>query len=102
MTLWLLDRPGLHGVYNIGSGVSHDWNRLMRAIFAAMERPVAIEYFDMPADIAKAYQYDTCADMTKLRAAGYEAPIMTLEEAVRDYVVNHLVTGEHLRSPCKI
>jgi ADP-L-glycero-D-manno-heptose 6-epimerase len=96
MTLWLLDHPDHRGIFNVGSGVSHDWNRLMTAIFTAMRKPVHIEYFDMPAGIAKAYQYDTCADMTKLRAAGYTAPMMTLETAVTDYVVNHLATGKHL------
>ena len=99
MTLWLLDHPEHRGIFNVGAGVSHDWNRLMRAIFSAMNRPVRIEYIDMPAHIARAYQYDTCADMTKLRAAGYTAPVMTLEASVQDYVVQHLMTGKHLRSP---
>ena len=98
MTLWLLDHVEHRGIFNIGTGVSHDWNRLMRAIFTALERPVDIEYFDMPAHIAKAYQYDTCADMTKLRAAGYVTPMMTLEASVQDYVVRHLMTGKHLGS----
>lgn len=96
MTLWLLDHAEHRGIFNVGSGVSTDWNRLMSAIFSALDRPSAIEYFDMPAHIAKAYQYDTCADMTKLRSAGYAAPAASVEDAVRDYVLNHLVTGKHL------
>lgn len=96
MTLWLLDHPEHNGIFNIGAGVSTDWNRLMGAIFTAMQRPPSIEYIDMPPHIAKAYQYDTCADMTKLRAAGYTAPATAVEEAVRDYVVNYLATGVHL------
>ncbi len=96
MTLWLLDHPEHNGIFNIGTGVSTDWNRLMSAIFAAMDRPPAIEYIDMPADIAKAYQYDTCADATKLHAAGYDAPMTAVEDAVRDYVVHYLTTGVHL------
>jgi len=96
MTLWLLDHPEHNGIFNIGTGVSTDWNRLMGAIFAALDKPPAIEYIDMPAHIAKAYQYDTCADITKLRAAGYSAPVMAVEAAVRDYVVNYLVPHTHL------
>jgi ADP-L-glycero-D-manno-heptose 6-epimerase len=96
MTLWLLDHPEHNGIFNIGTGVSTDWNRLMGAIFAAMGRPPAIEYIDMPPDIAKAYQYDTCADMTKLHTAGYTTQATAVEEAVRDYVVNYLATGHHL------
>lgn len=96
MTLWLLDHPEHNGIFNIGTGVSTDWNRLMHAIFAAMGRPPAIDYIEMPAHIAKAYQYDTCADMSKLRAAGYAAPMTSVEDAVRDYVVHYLATGTHL------
>jgi ADP-L-glycero-D-manno-heptose 6-epimerase len=96
MTLWLLDHTEHRGIFNVGTGVSHDWNRLMRAIFSALNLPAHIEYIDMPAHIARAYQYDTCADMTKLRAAGYTTPMMHLEDAVRDYVLSHLVTETHL------
>jgi ADP-L-glycero-D-manno-heptose 6-epimerase len=96
MTLWLLDHPEQCGIFNMGSGVSTDWNRLMRAIFTALDLPPSIEYIDMPPHIAKAYQYDTCADMSKLRGAGCTTRAMTVEDAVRDYVVNHLVAGAHL------
>jgi ADP-L-glycero-D-manno-heptose 6-epimerase len=96
MTLWLLDHPEHNGIFNIGTGESTDWNRLMRAIFAAANRDPRIDYFDMPADIAQAYQYDTCADMAKLRTAGYTDPVMTVESAVRDYVTNYLAPHHHL------
>jgi ADP-L-glycero-D-manno-heptose 6-epimerase len=97
MTLWLLDHPEHNGIFNIGTGASTDWNRLMRAIFSAMGLEPQIDYFDMPEDIARAYQYDTCADMTKLRAAGYPAPVMPVEVAVRDYVLNYLEPHQPLR-----
>lgn len=96
MTLWLLDHPEHGGLFNIGTGASTDWNRLMHAIFAAMNVEPQIDYFDMPADIAKAYQYDTRAAMTRLRAAGYAAPVMPVEVAVHDYVTQYLVPKRHL------
>jgi ADP-L-glycero-D-manno-heptose 6-epimerase len=96
MTLWLLDHPEHNGIFNIGTGESADWNRLMAAIFAAMDRPRDIEYIDMPEHIAKAYQYDTCADMTKLRSAGYTTVTTPLEDAVSDYVTNYLLPTKHL------
>jgi ADP-L-glycero-D-manno-heptose 6-epimerase len=96
MTLWLLDHPEHNGIFNIGTGESADWNRLMAAIFAAMDRPQNIEYIDMPEHIAKAYQYDTCADMTKLRSAGYTTMTTPLEDAVSDYVTNYLLPTKHL------
>ena len=96
MTLWLLDHPEHNGIFNIGTGASTDWNRLMRAIFSAMSVPADIEYIDMPREIAGAYQYDTCADMRKLREAGYAAPVMPVEVAVRDYVLGHLADHRYL------
>jgi ADP-L-glycero-D-manno-heptose 6-epimerase len=34
--------------------------------------------------------------MDKLRATGYQAPVMTLEAAVEDYVRNYLMPGRRL------
>jgi ADP-L-glycero-D-manno-heptose 6-epimerase len=82
------------GIFNVGGGTTVSWNRLARAVFAAMQRPVNIEYIDMPESIRATYQYLTCADTTKIRAAGYSAPVATVEEAVADYVRNYLI-------PCK-
>jgi len=96
MTLWFYDHPEVNGIFNVGSGEANDWNRLIKAIFAALEREPQIEYFDMPEHLKGKYQYHTQAEMAKLLAAGYDAPLTRLEDAVRDYVVNHLVTGKHL------
>jgi ADP-L-glycero-D-manno-heptose 6-epimerase len=52
--------------------------------------PVNIQYTDTPADIRDKYQYFTEADMSKLRAAGYQQPFHSLEEGVGDYVRNYL------------
>jgi ADP-L-glycero-D-manno-heptose 6-epimerase len=32
--------------------------------------------------------------MTRLRAAGYDAPFMTLEQGVKDYITNYLATDD--------
>ena len=96
MTLWLLDHPEANGVVNVGTGHANDWNTLMGAIFAALGLAPRIEYIDMPEQLKGKYQYFTEADMAKLRAMGCDVPITPIEAAVRDYVVNHLVTGRHL------
>ncbi|HDS84609.1 MAG TPA: ADP-glyceromanno-heptose 6-epimerase [Phycisphaerales bacterium] len=96
MTLFFLDHPELGGLYNIGAGVARSWNDLAGAVFAAMGKEPAIEYIDMPESLRNTYQYVTQADMRKLRAAGYTAPTMTLEEAVADYVQNYLMKNDYL------
>ena len=48
----------------------------------------------MPESLRDKYQYFTQADVTKLRLAGYVAPFMSLEEAVRDYLQSYLAAGD--------
>jgi len=93
MTLHLAANTAANGIFNIGSGVARTWNELARAVFAALGREPRIEYIDMPETIRDRYQYFTQADVHKLLAAGYVSPITSLEDAVRDYVVNYLVPG---------
>ncbi len=44
----------------------------------------------MPETIRDKYQYHTCADLVKLRAAGYAAPFLSIEEGVQRYVREYL------------
>jgi ADP-L-glycero-D-manno-heptose 6-epimerase len=53
-------------------------------VFAALGREPRIEYIDMPEAIRPAYQYSTRAEMGRLRAAGCNLPIRSLEEGARD------------------
>ena len=50
----------------------------------------------MPEALRPKYQYYTCADISRLREAGYTAPITPLDEAVADYVRNYLQPRLHL------
>ena len=95
MVLFLLDR-NCHGIYNIGSGRAETWNSLAGAVFKAMNKPVKIEYIDMPEHLRGKYQYYTCADISKLRSAGYSAVVTPLEETVEDYICNYISRGRFL------
>jgi ADP-L-glycero-D-manno-heptose 6-epimerase len=89
--LWLLDNPGVSGLFNLGSGQARSFLDLVRAMFAGMGRPEAIEFIDMPADLRGKYQYFTEAPLGRLRQAGYAAPMTTLEEGVGRYVRDYLM-----------
>jgi ADP-L-glycero-D-manno-heptose 6-epimerase len=99
MTLYVAATPKASGIFNIGSGVARTWNDLARAVFAAMGREPRIEYIEMSESIRDKYQYFTQADIAKLRAAGYDRPITSLEDAVRDYVVNYMAPGRTIAAP---
>jgi ADP-L-glycero-D-manno-heptose 6-epimerase len=96
MTLHLAESKKAGGLYNVGSGVARTWVDLGRAIFAALGREPDIEFIEMPDSIRGQYQYYTCADISKVRDTGYDTETTTLEDAVRDYVVNYLAPGRHL------
>ena len=98
MTLFFHDHPGINGLFNVGSGQERSWNDLASALFGAMNRETTIEYIEMPDSIRDQYQYHTCAEMDKIRDAGYDRPILTLEDAVSDYVNQYLIPGKHLIS----
>lgn len=94
---WLLGRPGVSGLFNLGTGVARSFRQLMLAVGAALGRPVAIDYVDMPLAIRAQYQYFTRAEMTKLRRVGYDAPFRTIEDGVRDYVQGYLTKADPYR-----
>jgi ADP-L-glycero-D-manno-heptose 6-epimerase len=96
MTLHLAANPEANGIFNIGSGKTRPWNELARAVFAALGREPRIEYIDMPESIRDKYQYFTQANIGKLLSTGYDQGITSLDDGVRDYVVNYLVPGRTL------
>ena len=96
MALYFLDQSDANGLYNIGSSGANSWNSLAAAIFTALDKEVAIEYVEMPDSLRDKYQYYTCSDVRKLRDTGYVGEQRSLQEAVRDYVVNYLVPNRHL------
>ena len=96
MTLHLAATKKAGGLFNIGSGAARTWIDLANSVFAAMDKKPKIEFIEMPEAIRDKYQYFTQADISRLRAAGYKAPVMSLEEAVKDYVRNYLAPDKRL------
>lgn len=96
MTLFFLSNPGKNGLFNVGGGKARTWKDLVTALFKAMDKPVNIEYIDLPVHLADKYQYFTQADLTKIRKAGSPGPQYTLESGVTDYAKNYLIPGKRL------
>jgi len=83
---WLLRHPETSGLFNVGTGVSRSFLDLVRAVCAVDGCAPNIRFIDIPDELRVQYQYFTCADMTKLRRAGFEASFYSLEDGVRDYL----------------
>ncbi len=88
--LWLLDRPEVSGLFNLGTGTARTYLDLAHAVCDAAGRPRAVEFVDMPQALQGQYQSFTEARMDRLRAAGYAGQFTPLEEGVRRYVQDHL------------
>lgn len=84
--IWLWRHPEVSGIFNSGTGRARTFLDLTRAVFAALGLKPNIHFFDMPENIKKQYQNFTAADMSKLRAAGYDRPPTPLENGVQEYV----------------
>jgi ADP-L-glycero-D-manno-heptose 6-epimerase len=102
--MWFLDRPRRSGIYNVGTGRAQTFNDVAVATVNACRRakgepPMtpdalvragAIGYIPFPDALVGKYQNYTCADLTALRAAGYDAPFLDVENGVGRYVAHLL------------
>jgi ADP-L-glycero-D-manno-heptose 6-epimerase len=83
------------GIYNLGTGKSRTFYDLAAATFKALGLEPKISFIPTPEDIRDKYQYFTEAKMEKLHEAGYNKSFMELEDAIKDYVQNHLMTDTY-------
>ncbi len=86
-----LNSPCENGLYNVGTGNARSFWDLAANTFKAMDKITNISFIDTPSDIRDTYQYFTKANISKLRAAGYDFPFYALEAGVADYVKNYLL-----------
>jgi ADP-L-glycero-D-manno-heptose 6-epimerase len=85
VNLWLLDHPKVSGIFNLGTGRSQSFNEVAQSVISWHGKG-KIRYIPFPPELAGSYQSYTQADMTRLRAAGYDAPFATVQEGVRAYL----------------
>ena len=90
MMIWFLDNPEVQGLYNAGTGQARSFLDLANAVYSAMGKQPKIKFVDTPVEIRDKYQYFTEANMSKLQEAGFSKPATSLEDGVRDYVLNYL------------
>ncbi len=83
-------KPSISGIYNLGTGQARSFHDLVKATYSAMDLEPRIQFIDMPGELRNQYQYYTQADMGKLKKALPKFKFMKLEDAVNDYVRNHL------------
>ena len=100
VNMHFLDHPDKSGIFNLGTGRAQPFNDIAEATvnacrgldgqpvlsLAAMIGEGLVEYIPFPEALKGKYQSYTCADIGKLRSAGYKAEFATVAEGVTDYV----------------
>lgn len=94
MMMEIFEKVPASGIYNVGTGNARTFEDLGISCFEALGLPVNIEYIDMPADLNNKYQNFTEADMHKWVSAGLELPETSLEDGIKEYVQQYLMTGK--------
>jgi ADP-L-glycero-D-manno-heptose 6-epimerase len=98
--LWFLDHPEKSGIFNLGTGRAQSFNDVAVATvnasaalrgqparsLAELQHAGTLQYIPFPDALKGKYQAFTQADLTQLRAAGYDQPFATVEEGVQQYV----------------
>ena len=97
VVMWLLQNPAVSGLFNCGTGQARSFSDLVTAVYAAMGKEPDIAYVPTPEEIRDKYQYFTQADMSKLKAAGYDKPFTNVEDGVGAYVRDFLATDDRYR-----
>lgn len=76
----------LSGIYNVGTGRAASFNQLVEGLSATVNKPIRVEYIDMPTELGQHYQYFTQADIGKLRDSGFSKSFTSLKNGICEYV----------------
>lgn len=99
VNLFFLQNPYQSGIFNCGTGAAQSFNDVAAAVLNScrgsegrppltlhqLQHQGLIRYIPFPGDLKGKYQSYTQADLTALRATGYQAPFMTVEQGVERY-----------------
>jgi ADP-L-glycero-D-manno-heptose 6-epimerase len=100
VNLFFFDHPEKSGIFNLGTGRAQPFNDIASTVvnslrsmdgeaslsLAELVQRGLIEYIPFPDALRGKYQCFTQADQSRLRAAGYDASFLTVQEGVDRYV----------------
>jgi ADP-L-glycero-D-manno-heptose 6-epimerase len=92
LNLWCWKHNIQNGIYNCGTGVARPFNDLAKNLIE-VHGSGELEYIPFPEHLKAAYQSYTCANPTKLQAAGYQESWVTLEDGLKQYYAREMTTA---------
>jgi ADP-L-glycero-D-manno-heptose 6-epimerase len=81
VNLFFVEGPPRRGIFNVGTGNARSFNEVAQRIIHLLERG-EIEYIPFPEGLREKYQNLTEADLSALRAAGYQEKFTSLEDGL--------------------
>ncbi|MGM3226039.1 ADP-glyceromanno-heptose 6-epimerase [Dickeya zeae] len=84
VNLWFWQH-NVSGIFNCGTGHAESFQAVADAVLAWHNKD-QLDYIPFPEKLKGRYQAYTQADLTNLRAAGYDKPFKTVAEGVADYM----------------
>lgn len=84
MNLWFYKNPLKKGIFNCGTGQARTFNAIAKTLIQLNGRG-KLEYIPFPDSLKGAYQSFTQANLTALRAVGFEDSFTSLEEGLKKY-----------------
>lgn len=104
VNLHFVDHPEVSGIFNCGTGRAQPFNDVASSVVNQIRRsrgepelPLEdqvkqglLRYIPFPDDLKGRYQSHTQADLTQLRAAGYDKPFRDVQTGVGQYVAHLL------------
>jgi ADP-L-glycero-D-manno-heptose 6-epimerase len=113
VNLFFQSHPEKSGIFNLGTGRAQPFNDVARSVINTLrsiegegELPLSelvderlVEYVTFPDALRGKYQSFTQADLTNLRAAGYQEAFLTVEQGVKRYMTWLSENSDFLAQP---
>jgi len=84
VNLFFLNAPSVKGIFNVGTGNGQSFNQIADCLIE-LEGRGEKTYIPFPESLRNKYQSFTQADISALRAVGYAASFLSVEEGVQLY-----------------
>ncbi|GJM05272.1 MAG: ADP-L-glycero-D-manno-heptose-6-epimerase [marine bacterium B5-7] len=85
VNLWLMSKPDVSGIFNVGTGQPNSFNNVANAVID-WHKKGNINYIPFPGSLKESYQSFTEANLVKLRSVGYEQKFTSLKDGVNSYL----------------
>ncbi|MBT3237787.1 MAG: ADP-glyceromanno-heptose 6-epimerase [Rhodospirillaceae bacterium] len=97
VVLWMIENPDVSGLFNCGTGKARSFLDVVTSVYAAIDKTPDVNFVETPVEIRDKYQYFTEADMSRLKAVGYDKPFTSLEDGIGAYVRDYLAADDPYR-----